>query len=192
VKEYSYNFAQMTTPNWLPTGLVTWGQGVSGPYQRQHEERDINPSSASFGTARSVVDGTFPMCNPGIIPFGQTITLKGANNLYVSSENGGQPMQCNRAGAGGWEQFTVVNAGNGKVALMSQGKYVSSEGGNQAITCNRTGIGPWEQFDWLNNADGTISLRGSNNRFISNEAGIQAMTCNRTAAQSYESFLVNN
>ena len=192
VKEYSYNFAQMTTPNWLPTGLVTWGQGVSGPYQRQHEERDINPRSASFGTAKNVVDGMFPMCNPGIIPFGQTITLKGANSLYVSSENGGQLMQCNRAGVGGWEQFTVVNAGGGKVALMSQGKYVSSENGQQAITCSRTSIGPWEQFDWLNNADGTISLRGSNNRFISNEAGTQSMTCNRTVAQSYESFLVNN
>jgi len=130
--------------------------------------------------------------NPSSVPFGQTITLKGANNQYVSSENGTQPMQCNRAVAQGWEQFTVVNAGGGKVALLTQGKYVCSENGTQPINCNRTAIGPWEQFDWISNADGTVSLRGSNGRFVSSEGGTQAMTCTRTVAQQNESFRINN
>ncbi|WDF80330.1 hypothetical protein PQ469_09950 [Mucilaginibacter sp. KACC 22773] len=124
-------------------------------------------------------------------PIGQTITIKGNNNLYVSSENGTQAMNCNRATAQGWEQFTIVDAGGGKVALMSQGKYVSSENGTQAINCNRTSIGAWEQFDWVNNGNGTFSLRGNNAKFVSSENGTQAMTCNRTAAQTYESFRVN-
>lgn len=124
-------------------------------------------------------------------PFGQTVTIKGSNNQYVSSENGTQAMNCNRPAAGGWEQFTVVNAGGGKVALQGVGKYVSSENGAAAITCNRASVGPWEQFDWVSNADGSVSFRGSNGKFISSEGGTQAMTCTRTTAGATESFRIN-
>ncbi|QJD98232.1 glucan endo-1,6-beta-glucosidase [Mucilaginibacter robiniae] len=125
------------------------------------------------------------------IPIGQNVTLKGINNLYVSSENGTQAMNCNRSSASGWETFTVVDAGNGKIALQSQGKYVSSENGTQAITCNRTSISDWEKFDWMVNADGKISLRGNNDKYVSSENGTQAMTCNRTSISGWEAFGVN-
>ncbi|MGN6397739.1 MAG: family 16 glycosylhydrolase [Mucilaginibacter sp.] len=124
-------------------------------------------------------------------PIGQTITLKGFNNLYVSGENGTQAMNCNRTTAQAWEQFTIVDAGGGKVALQSMGKYVSSENGTQAITCNRTTIGDWEKFTWGTNADGTITLQGNNGKFVSSENGTQPMTCNRTTASGWESFKVN-
>jgi beta-glucanase (GH16 family) len=124
-------------------------------------------------------------------PIGQTITLKGSNNLYVSSENGTQAMTCNRATAQGWEQFLVVDAGGGKVSLQSTGKYVSSENGVNPITCNRTTIGGWEQFNWISNSDGTISLQGNNGLFVSSENGTQAMTCNRTTIDGWEKFRVN-
>lgn len=129
----------------------------------------------------------------GSIPYGQTVTLKSTNARYVSGENGTQAMTCSRTAAQGWEQFTVVDAGGGKVALRSQNKYVSSENGVAAITCSRTTIGDWEKFDWINNSDGSISLRGNNARFISSENGTQAMTCNRTTAPngSWETFRVN-
>lgn len=125
------------------------------------------------------------------VPIGQDITLKGFNNQYVSSENGAQPMNCNRPTASGWETFTVVDAGGGKIALRSQAKYVSSENGTQAITCNRATIGDWEKFDWVVNADGKISLRGSNGMYISSENGTQAMTCNRPSISGWEAFGVN-
>jgi len=124
-------------------------------------------------------------------PIGQTITLKGNNGLYVSSENGTQAMTCSRATAQGWEQFLVVDAGGGKVALQSMSKYVSSENGAQAMTCNRATAQGWEQFTWIDNADGTISLQGNNGMFVSSENGAQAMTCNRATAQAWESFRVN-
>jgi glucosylceramidase len=127
----------------------------------------------------------------GGAPIGQTITLKGNNNLYVSGENGTQAMNCNRTTAQAWEQFLVVDAGNGKVALQSMGKYVSSENGAQPITCSRTTFQAWETFTWINNADGTISLQGNNGDFVSSENGAQAMTCNRTTAQGWEEFRVN-
>ncbi len=64
VKEYEYNFAQMPTPNWLPTGVISWVQNAGGGTtgQRQHEERDINPYSTSFGNARNVADGNRATC----------------------------------------------------------------------------------------------------------------------------------
>ena len=124
-------------------------------------------------------------------PIGQTITLKGNNNEYVSGENGTTAMNCNRPTAQAWEQFLVVDAGNGKVELQSMGKYVSSENGQQAITCNRTTAQGWEQFTWINNADGTISLQGNNGDFVSSENGAQPMTCTRTTAQAWEEFRVN-
>lgn len=127
----------------------------------------------------------------GGAPIGQTITLKGFNNQYVSSENGTQAMNCNRATPGGWEQFTVVDAGGGKIALQSQGKYVSSENGTQAITCSRTTIGDWEKFDWVPTTDGKVTFRSSGGKYISSENGTQAMTCSRASASGWEAFAVN-
>jgi beta-glucanase (GH16 family) len=127
----------------------------------------------------------------GNVPIGQTITLKGFSNQFVSGENGTTAMHCNRTSAGDWEKFTVVDAGNGKVALRSMNKYVSSENGTQAITCNRTSIGDWEKFDWIVNGDGKISLKGSNGKYISSEDGTNGMTCNRTSIAGWEAFTVN-
>ena len=126
--------------------------------------------------------------NNSTIPIGQTINIKGSNNLFVSGENGTQAMNCNRTTPQAWEQFLVVDAGGGKVSLQSMGKYVSSENGTQAITCNRTTASAWEQFTWINNADGTFSLMGNNGKFVSSENGTQPMTCNRATAQAWESF----
>jgi glucosylceramidase len=124
-------------------------------------------------------------------PIGSVITLKGINNQYVSSENGTAAMNCNRPTASAWEQFTVVDAGAGKIALKGMGKYVSSENGTQAITCNRTAIGDWEKFDWVINADGKISLKGNNSKYVSSENGTQPMTCNRASISGWEAFGVN-
>lgn len=123
-------------------------------------------------------------------PIGQTISLMGNNNLFVSGENGQAPMNCNRATHQAWESFLVVDAGGGKIALQSMGKYVSSENGAQAMTCNRTTFQAWEVFTWVDNADGTVSLIGSNGKYVSSENGVQAMTCNRASAGLWEAFRV--
>ncbi|RYY18984.1 MAG: T9SS type A sorting domain-containing protein, partial [Cytophagaceae bacterium] len=122
-------------------------------------------------------------------PIGKTITLRAVvNNAYLSGESGAQAVSCTRTTAGTWEQFAVVDAGNGKVALRSQGKYLSSENGTQAVTCNRTSFGWWETFDWIVNADGTITLGGYNGRYVSSENGQQAVTCNRLTISGWEAF----
>jgi glucosylceramidase len=124
-------------------------------------------------------------------PIGQTITLKGFNNDYVSGEDGTKAMTCTRVTPSTWEQFLVVDAGGGKVALQSMGLYVSSENGTMPITCNRTTFGAWEEFTWGVNADGTITLQGNNGKFVSSEDGTMPMTCNRATASGWESFGVN-
>jgi beta-glucanase (GH16 family) len=133
----------------------------------------------------------YSISNTTAAPIGQTITLKGFNNDYVSGENGTQAMTCTRTTASAWEQFLVVDAGGGKVALQSMGKYVSSENGTQAITCNRTTVSDWEKFDWVPTTDGKVTLRGNNGLFVSSENGTQAMTCTRTTASGWEAFAVN-
>jgi beta-glucanase (GH16 family) len=125
-------------------------------------------------------------------PIGQTISLKGFNGKYVSGENGQQAMNCDRDTPQDWEKFEVVDAGGGKIALLSMGKYVSSENGQQAITCNRTAIGDWEKFSWEVNPDGTVFLKGNNGKYISSENGQQSMTCNRTTPSGWEAFTVTN
>lgn len=121
-------------------------------------------------------------------PVGQTVSLKGINNLYVSGLNGTAPMVCDRTSIQDWEKFTVVDAGNGKVALRSMNKYVSSENGAGPITCSRTTISDWEKFDWVVNADGKVSFRGNNGKYISSENGTMPMTCNRATISGWEAF----
>ncbi|PUZ30583.1 glycoside hydrolase family 18 [Chitinophaga costaii] len=125
-------------------------------------------------------------------PIGQTITLKGYNGKYVSSKNGTAPMICNASQVQGWEQFTIVDAGGGKIALQgSNGLYVSSENGTKAINCNRTTIQGWEKFDWVSNSAGQVAFRGNNGKFISSENGTQDMTCTRDTASGWEYFGIN-
>ncbi len=122
---------------------------------------------------------------------GRTITLKGNNNQFVSGQNGENPVICNRPNAQAWEQFTVVDAGNGKVALRSMNKYLSSENGNGPMTCNRPSIGDWEKFTWEVMPDGKVALRGNNGKYVSSENGVNPMTCQRDNPQAWETFTFN-
>jgi beta-glucanase (GH16 family) len=125
-------------------------------------------------------------------PVGQTITLKGSNGLYVTSNNDDSAMACNRTTAQAWETFTVGDAGNGLITLKgSNGLFVSSNNGTSPLTCDRTTAQAWEQFRWISNPDGTISLQGSNGDYVSSNNGVGFMTCDRTQAQGWEEFRVN-
>jgi aryl-phospho-beta-D-glucosidase BglC (GH1 family) len=123
-------------------------------------------------------------------PIGKTITLRGPNNLYVTSQNGTSPMWCNSSNAAGtWEKFLVVDAGGGKVALRSMNKYVSSENGAATgITCNRAAFGGWEIFTWEQVGTNQVGLKGSNNQYISSENGTAVMKCNRPTRGGWETF----
>jgi aryl-phospho-beta-D-glucosidase BglC (GH1 family) len=123
------------------------------------------------------------------VPIGQTIWLRGSNLQYVSSENGTAAMICNRPTVGGWEQFTVVDAGSGLIALRgTNNMYVSSENAQRTMQCNRATIGTWERFTWVPSASGTIALRGSNNLYVSSMNGQSGMMCDRLTISGWEQF----
>ncbi|WP_246615990.1 M12 family metallopeptidase [Aquimarina litoralis] len=142
------------------------------------------------GLSNSDVDGINKMYPPS--SSGETITLKGNNNKYVSSENGSNPMNCNRDAAQGWEKFEIITLSGGKIALKgNNGKYVSSENGSKPITCNRTQIGAWERFTLENISGNKYALKGNNGKYISSENGATPMTCNRTAIGAWEEFVIS-
>jgi acyl-CoA thioesterase-1 len=124
-------------------------------------------------------------------PLGTIVSFKGSTKQFASSENGATPMYCNRSTISNWEKFTVVDAGDGKVALMNKGKYVSSENGTAPIRCDQPAITASEKFDWIVNANGTVSLKGNNGAFISSEHGRGSMTCSRTSVTMDEMFTIN-
>ncbi len=140
---------------------------------------------ANSNTIQAITENFIPH-DP--LPIGETVWLKGVNGKYVSSENGQSPMTCNRDQPQAWETFTVVDAGDGKIALKSMGKYVSSENGASPITCNRSEIQDWEKFELVENENGTISLKGNNGKYISSENGTQSMTCNKDQIGAWEQF----
>lgn len=122
-------------------------------------------------------------------PIGQTIWLQNGGK-YVSSNNGGSPMTCDRSSAQGWEKFDVIDAGNGKIALKgNNGLYVSSENGTAPMKCNRTSYQAWEIFEWVAVSSTQVALKGNNGKFVSSENGATTgMNCNRTTYQGWEIF----
>ncbi len=122
-------------------------------------------------------------------PVGEVIWLQGSNGKYVSSEGNTNPMTCNRDNYDGWELFEVVDAGNGKVALLgSNNYYVNSQNGQNAMMCNTTAIGDWEKFSFIRLSESKVALFGNNERFVSSEDGLTPMNCNRESIGGWEIF----
>ncbi|MCG8688812.1 MAG: T9SS type A sorting domain-containing protein, partial [Desulfobacterales bacterium] len=119
-------------------------------------------------------------------PIGKLISLKGNNGKYVCSESGKKAMICNRTSVAGWEKFTVVDAGSGKIALKgNNGKYVTS---GSPMWCNSNSLSSSAKFSWVDAGGGKIALKGSNGKYVSSENGVKSMNCNRSAMAGWEKF----
>ena len=110
--------------------------------------------------------------------------LSQANKNWVTAELGyaGSDYGMLRARSkihGAWEAFTLVDTGDGAVAIRSSanGRYVSAElgytGGDYAMLRARaTAIGPWEKFIFVDLGGGSWALRSkANNLYVSAELG---------------------
>ncbi|WP_025742184.1 M12 family metallopeptidase [Aquimarina pacifica] len=126
-----------------------------------------------------------------IINISDVIALLGSNGEYVCSENGTKAMNCNRPEIGAWEQFEVVDAGDGLIALKgSNGEYVCSENGTKAMNCNRPEIGAWEKFELISLGGDSYALKGNNGKYVSSENGDGSMTCDTDEITSSEEFTI--
>ena len=132
-------------------------------------------------------------------PVGQTIWFRAsANNQFVSADlnrDASGPLVADRTTVGAWEQFQVVDAGGGFIALRSvgTGRFVSADlnrGTFAPLVADRTAIGAWEQFTWGELSGGVITLRGrTTNRFVSADLNRgAALVSDRTTASTWERF----
>lgn len=121
-------------------------------------------------------------------PTGSVIWLKNGQG-YVNSQNGSWPMSCNSVEARAWEKFTVVDAGDWKIALLgNNGKYVNCQNGASPMTCTSENIYGWESFEWVD-VNGQVALKGFNGKFVCSEGGsTNGMMCNRETVSGWESF----
>jgi hypothetical protein len=117
-----------------------------------------------------------------------------ANSRYVTADNAGaSALIANRTTIGPWEQFDLVDAGNGNIALRAHANSLlvcADNAGASALIANRTAAGAWETFQLIRNSDGTVSLRSlaNNNIVTADNAGASALIANRTTISTWEKF----
>src|SRR5579859_371700 len=108
-------------------------------------------------------------------PIGQTIWLQATNNNnYVSAriDQSNTPLEALVTQVQAWEQFDVVDAGNGLIALRAHANnnYVSAriDQTNSPLQAVATQVQLWEQFSWLPQSNGTVALQSAaNNNYVS-------------------------
>jgi beta-glucanase (GH16 family) len=128
-------------------------------------------------------------------PPSTTITVRAsANNTFVSADNAGtSPLVANRATASTWEQFHLIDNGDGTIALQSVANNlfvtVDSSNGTRLIA-SRSAIGTTEKFQRVAQSNGTIALKAmANNQFVSADLNIgDVLVANRAAASTWEQF----
>jgi endoglucanase len=125
------------------------------------------------------------------------ITLRAAvDNQFVSADNAGSaPLIANRDAALGWEQFDVLQNGDGSVSFraVANGRLVSAENyGYNALLADRDTVGDWESFYPSKNSDGTFSFKAKvNGKFVCAENyGQSALIANRDTISLWEKFWV--
>ncbi|NUR29058.1 MAG: lectin, partial [Catenulispora sp.] len=117
-----------------------------------------------------------------------------ANGKYVTAETAGAAaLIANRTAIGPWEQFDLLDVGNGNIALRAHANNMlvcADNAGASPLIANRTAVGSWETFALVHNADGSVSLRAAaNNSYVTAEnAGASSLIANRTAIGGWESF----
>jgi hypothetical protein len=136
--------------------------------------------------------------SPKLVPGRSVSFLSGADGDYVSADNAGaNPLIANRTAAGSWETFTVVDAGNGDIALLSQanGMYVCADNqGTSPLIANRTAVGPWETFTEIDAGNGNIALLAhANSMYVCADLSLAnppLLIANRSAIGGWESYAV--
>jgi len=162
---------------------VSWPASANTVFRLVVTEGSVNVASMNFVYLNSELTGwtTAPT-------YEHTVTLKGNNGKYITYKNAGNLMNCTSGVAGKTEEFTLVDAGNGKNALRGSNLMYVTLGADGKLYCNSATIGNQQLFT-LNNLCGVYSLRGPNNMYISSEDGAATgITCNRASPQGWEYF----
>jgi hypothetical protein len=124
---------------------------------------------------------------------GMVLSLRAmANNMIVTADSAGaSPLIANRTAIGTWEQFDMLDAGNGNIALRAHANNLivtADNAGASPLIANRTAVGQWETFQLIHNSNGTVSLRSMANNMIvtADNAGASPLIANRTTIGTWE------
>ena len=123
-----------------------------------------------------------------------TVSFRGNNGRYISSENGDQPLTINRTGVGVWERFQLIRLDGEGIRYAfrgNNGRYISADNGTRKMSCTRTRILAQEVFRF-NTAPGanTFYIKGYNNKFVSSNDGNEelGLRCDRDSGDLWERF----
>lgn len=128
----------------------------------------INLLTSHAQTMRTGDILTSPTGNNGA-PVGQTIWLKASTGLYVSAwvSDTNTPLEARASQVQAWEEFDVLDAGNGLIALKAHANsdYVSAWANdpNTPLEARATQVQAWEEFTWLPQGNGTVALQSNTN-----------------------------
>ena len=178
-------FSSTVTPSISPTRTATLASSFT---------RTATPKPSDTSTFTRTVTPA-PTVTSGV-PLGKVVSLQAlANNLYVSANCATCTVQANRAVANTWEQFLVVDLGNGQVALkaLMNNLYVSADNaGASPLIANRATASGWEAFVWVTPAAGQVQLKAVvNGKFVcADNYGSSPLIANRTTAAAWETFNV--
>src|ERR1700759_1098067 len=111
----------------------------------------------------------FTLTAEAAAPIGQTIWIRssGTGNFVSADQNRGTfaPLVADRTSVGAWEEFQVIDAGGGFIALKSMGTnlFISADlnrGTYAPLVADRPSFGTWEEFTWADLASGEFTLKG--------------------------------
>ena len=133
----------------------------------------------------------------GSAPPGQTVSLRAsANNTFVSAENAGaSALVANRAAVNTWEQFRVIENGDGTISLQAvvNGLYVTPDLNNGGrLIASGNAIAGQQKFRRIAQANGTVALQAVvNNMYVSADLNIgSVLVANRASPSTWEQFTV--
>ena len=151
-----FNSGYMPSPPPTPAGWATWTFW-------QYDDAGSLPGD------QDVFNGDYAALTrlAGGVP-APIALLANVNGRFVTAEDAGNsPLIANRTAINLWEQFFLVDAGNGYYALESKvnGRYVTAEdAGNSPLIANRAAVSTWERFQIVNTASAPPSTAGTSHR----------------------------
>lgn len=149
-------------------------------------------------------DGTTPAVNDVLVDYvrvyqagttSQISSLRAAaNGTFVSADNAGaSTLVANRTTVSTWEQFRVIDNGDGTVSLQAviNGLFVTADpatGGR--LIANRSAVSNQERFRMIAQSNGTVALQVvSTGLYVSADLNIgNVLIANRAAPSGWEQF----
>jgi beta-glucanase (GH16 family) len=122
--------------------------------------------------------------------------LAQTNNKYVCADNyGNNPLIANRTSISSWEQFQIINNGDGTVALLSRAnnKYVCADlNQSTKLIARSTSVQQWEKFKMINQGGNVYAFQAmANNQYVCcDEYQGYVLYANRASVSSWEKFAV--